>query len=88
MEPVVRQTCGKPEIVSAFSITKQPQHSCHSSLLAGSKGTPLVQAGKTKLSMQMLFKTAEERDQVVEKYGAVEGLKQNMDKLGEYLAKV
>ena len=46
------------------------------------------QGGQTKLSMQMLFKTAEERDQVVKKYGAVEGLKQNMDKLGEYLAKV
>lgn len=38
--------------------------------------------------MKMLFKTAEERDQVVEKYGAVEGLKQNMDKLGEYLANI
>jgi uncharacterized protein YndB with AHSA1/START domain len=46
------------------------------------------QGGKTKLSMQMLFKTAEERDQVVEKYGAVEGLKQNLDKLSDYLAKV
>jgi uncharacterized protein YndB with AHSA1/START domain len=42
--------------------------------------------GKTKLTMQMLFETAQQRNQVVEKYGAVEGLKQNMDKLGEYLA--
>jgi len=40
---------------------------------------------KTKLTMQMLFETAQQRNQVVEKYGAVEGLKQNMDKLGEYL---
>ena len=36
----------------------------------------------------MLFKTAEQRNQVVEKHGAVEGLKQNMDKLTEYLAKL
>jgi uncharacterized protein YndB with AHSA1/START domain len=42
----------------------------------------------TRLSMQMLFKTAEQRNQVVKKYRAVEGLKQNMDKLEEYLAKM
>lgn len=46
------------------------------------------QGGKTKLSMQMLFKAAKERDQVVEKYGAVKGLKQNMDKLEANLAKM
>lgn len=46
------------------------------------------QGGKTKLSMQMLFKTAKERNEVAEKYGAVEGLKQNMDKLEAYLAKI
>jgi uncharacterized protein YndB with AHSA1/START domain len=45
------------------------------------------QGGQTRLTMQMLFKTAEERDQVAEKYGAVEGLGQTLDKLGEYLAK-
>lgn len=45
------------------------------------------QGNKTKLSMQMLFSTAEERNDVAEKYGAVEGLKQNMDRLADYLAK-
>ena len=35
----------------------------------------------------MLFPTAKQRNFVAEKYGAVEGLKQNMDKLAEYLAK-
>jgi uncharacterized protein YndB with AHSA1/START domain len=45
-------------------------------------------AGRTKLTMQMLFETAQQRNQVVEKYGAVKGLKQNMDKLGEYLTKM
>ena len=42
-------------------------------------------AGKTKLTMTMLFTTAEQRNTVAEKHGAVEGLKQNMDKLAEYL---
>jgi uncharacterized protein YndB with AHSA1/START domain len=44
------------------------------------------QGGKTRLSMQMLFKTAEERDQVVKKFGAVEGLNQTLGRLNEYLA--
>jgi len=38
--------------------------------------------------MQTLFKTAEKRDIIFEKYGAIEGLKQNMDKLAEYLKKI
>jgi len=38
--------------------------------------------------MTMLFTTAEERNLVAEKYGAVEGLKHNMAKLGKYLAKI
>ena len=36
----------------------------------------------------MLVTRAEGRNLVAEKYGSVEGLKQNMDKLGEYLAKI
>jgi uncharacterized protein YndB with AHSA1/START domain len=44
--------------------------------------------GKTKVSMQMLFETSKQRNKVVEKFGAVEGLKQNMDKLGDYLTNV
>jgi len=46
------------------------------------------QGDKTKLSMQMLFKSAAEREQVVEKYGAVEGLNQTLERLKEYLATV
>ena len=41
--------------------------------------------GKTTLSMRMIFKTKEERDLVVEQYGAIEGNKQTMDKLEAYL---
>jgi uncharacterized protein YndB with AHSA1/START domain len=40
---------------------------------------------KTKLTMKMVFKTKEERDKVVEKYGAVEGNRQTMDRLEKYL---
>lgn len=42
---------------------------------------------KTKLTMQMLFATSEERDRTVEKFNAVEGLKQTLGKLQEYLKK-
>jgi uncharacterized protein YndB with AHSA1/START domain len=40
---------------------------------------------RTRLSMQMLFKTADQRDKVAEKFHAVEGLRENMDKLEVYL---
>ena len=39
----------------------------------------------TKLTLRLLFPTARERDDVVEKYGAIEGGKQTLAKLGEYL---
>lgn len=45
------------------------------------------QNGKTTLEMTMLFQTVEQRNDTVEKYGAVEGLKQTMDRLVAYLAK-
>ena len=44
------------------------------------------QGGKTKLTLRMVFDTAEERNTVVEKYGAVEGGKQTLERLGEHLA--
>ncbi len=45
------------------------------------------QNGKTILDMTMLFNTAQQRNETVEKYGAIEGLNQTMDRLVEYLAK-
>ena len=63
----------------------------------GDKGEPnyhrvtvtFEKIGKTtKVSMTMLFTTAEHRNEVVEKYNAVEGLNQNMDKLAAYLLKM
>jgi uncharacterized protein YndB with AHSA1/START domain len=44
--------------------------------------------GKTKITMRMLFKTVDARREVVEKYGALEGQKQHLDKLDAYLAKL
>jgi uncharacterized protein YndB with AHSA1/START domain len=39
----------------------------------------------TELIMKMVFKSKEVKDEVVEKYGAIEGNKQTMDKLEEFL---
>jgi len=40
---------------------------------------------RTRLSMQMLFETVEVRDYTVEKFGAVKGLNQTLDRLTEFL---
>jgi uncharacterized protein YndB with AHSA1/START domain len=44
--------------------------------------------GKTRLTMRMVFPTAEDRDQVVEKYGADRGLIETLDRLGEHASKL
>jgi uncharacterized protein YndB with AHSA1/START domain len=48
--------------------------------------TFVEQGGKTQLTLRMVFETAADRDRVAEKYGAVEGGKQTLERLGEYLA--
>ena len=47
-----------------------------------------TQGKKTLINIQMLFETAELREQTVKTFKADEGLRQNMDKLGVYLEKV
>jgi uncharacterized protein YndB with AHSA1/START domain len=42
---------------------------------------------KTRLTMQMLFATAELRDKVAKEFGAVEGLSQTLGRLAEEVAK-
>ncbi|MBL8021792.1 MAG: SRPBCC family protein [Leptospirales bacterium] len=42
---------------------------------------------KTMLAFQILFNTAEQRNQVVDKFGAVEGLNQNLDRFESFLRK-
>jgi uncharacterized protein YndB with AHSA1/START domain len=44
--------------------------------------------GKTELTMRMLFPSAETRHHVVEKYGAVAGANQTLDRLAEHLTQV
>ena len=44
------------------------------------------EGGKTKLTIRMMFPTAEERDNTIKKFGAVEGLNQTLRRLGEHLA--
>ncbi|GHM99081.1 activator of HSP90 ATPase [Cytophagales bacterium WSM2-2] len=45
----------------------------------------VIEGNKTELTMQMIFLTKEARDLVVEKYGAIEGNRQTMARLEEYL---
>ncbi len=42
-------------------------------------------ADKTRVSIRMVFPSAEERDRVVKEFGAIEGGKQTLERLGEYL---
>ena len=44
-----------------------------------------AQGSKTLLTMRSLFATAQERDEVVTKYGAIEGGKQTLERLAEHL---
>jgi uncharacterized protein YndB with AHSA1/START domain len=44
------------------------------------------QGNKTEITMQMLFESAALREQVVREFGAVEGMKQTLDRLAEHLA--
>jgi uncharacterized protein YndB with AHSA1/START domain len=46
------------------------------------------QGDKTRLTVQMLFESAELRDRVAEEFGAVEGLNQTLGRLGTHLPKV
>lgn len=41
---------------------------------------------KTRVTLRSLFESAEERDVVVEKYGAIEGGKQTLERLAAYVA--
>jgi uncharacterized protein YndB with AHSA1/START domain len=46
------------------------------------------QNGKTRVTMRMLFDTAEQRDKVVKTFGAIEGAKQTFGRLGQHLTKM
>jgi uncharacterized protein YndB with AHSA1/START domain len=44
--------------------------------------------GKTLLTMRMVFSSAEELARVQKKYHAIEGAKQNIDRLAEYVVRI
>ncbi|MGH6771211.1 MAG: SRPBCC family protein [Xanthobacteraceae bacterium] len=44
------------------------------------------QGGRTKVTLRSVFPTAEERDRVVKEYGAIEGGRQTLARLADYLA--
>ena len=46
-----------------------------------------VEQGKTKVTIRMVFESAEARDLVIKEYGAVEGGKQTLARLGEFVAR-
>jgi uncharacterized protein YndB with AHSA1/START domain len=46
------------------------------------------QGDKTKLTMRSIFESAAELERVVKEYGALEGAKQNIARLEEYLTKM
>ena len=46
-----------------------------------------AQGRKTLLTMRSLFATAEERNDVLTKYGAAEGAKQTLERLAEHVEK-
>ncbi len=45
-------------------------------------------AGKTRVTIRMVFPSAADRDFVVKEFGAIEGGKQTLERLGEYLPKM
>jgi len=68
------------------------------SMSGGKKGEPAhqfestwtfeAQGKKTKLTLRMVFASAEVREMVVKEYNAIEGGQQTLSRLGEYLAKM
>jgi uncharacterized protein YndB with AHSA1/START domain len=46
------------------------------------------EGGKTKLTMRLLFDTAEERDRTVKVFGAIEGAKQTLERLNQHVTKM
>ena len=49
--------------------------------------TFVERGGQTEVSLRMRFKTAAQHDLAVEKYGAIEGARQHLQRLADYLAR-
>lgn len=80
---------------SVFTEVSKPERLCFSHG-GGAKGQPgvtfdatwtfeTVEASKTRVTIRMVFPTAEARDAVVKAYGAIEGGHQTLERLSEHL---
>jgi uncharacterized protein YndB with AHSA1/START domain len=73
----------KPErIVYSLTGGKQGDRGTHAEVM----WTFEAQGNKTKLTLRMLFPSAEAREHVIKTYGAIEGGNQTLDRLREHLA--
>jgi uncharacterized protein YndB with AHSA1/START domain len=80
--------------MSVFIEVVKPERIVYS-MMGGKKGDPghqsevtwtfEAQGDRTKLTLRMLFSSAEVHDHAVKTYGAVEGGNQTLDRLGEHL---
>jgi len=80
---------------SVYTEIVKPERICysHTGGKKGDRGANFQQTAtfeavgnKTRLTMRMVFATAEERDYVVKEYGALEGGQQTLNRLEEHLA--
>jgi uncharacterized protein YndB with AHSA1/START domain len=83
---------------SVFKEVVKPERIVYS-LGGGKKGAPGVHFeatwtfdalddGKTRVTIRMVFPSAEDRDKIVKEYGAIEGGKQTLERLAEHLPKM
>ena len=82
---------------TVFTEVVPPQRLAYTNT-GGRKGGPAAQfqmiatfdpeGEKTRVTMRMVFPSAAEREKVVREYGALEGARDTMDRLGEHLATV
>ena len=59
-----------------------------SALTAALEDRRIIQATLLRVTIHMVFGTTAERDFVVKEFGAVEGAKQTLERLGEFLAQL
>jgi len=77
---VFEEVTANEKLVYTHSADKEDGHSFHVTV------TFEEQEGKTLLTMRSVFRTAEERNMVIEKYGALEGGRQTLSRLEAYLS--
>jgi uncharacterized protein YndB with AHSA1/START domain len=72
----------KPELLKFDHVSDNPNHPVHFKVTVN---LIELETKKTEIKMKMVFPTKEALDIVVKKHGAIEGNKQTMSRLEEYL---